>query len=306
MTNEPRYAVNEWSTPHNTVLQDVDQIARTGGQAIGLFGGKFVAGEEQRYQEAMLQSGLAASYCVPTVWTILPTPFNVPGIPSDPQARTDLICQGMEQLAPFKPMAFIVGPGVSGDATQPLEVSKALADGLAQVADVAAGLGVPVAFELLAARRGSPLPWLPDIVRFIDDVGKPNVGVLFDMWHSWPEQDLHAHIQQYADRILGVHVNDVRFEERSNFDRAYPGDERGVAPAMCASLIQAGYQGWYELEIFSDDGTYGSDFPDSFWKIPHREMLSTAKAKFDQVWAQAQQLVASSAPATPPAQGSPR
>jgi sugar phosphate isomerase/epimerase len=199
----------------------------------------------------------------------------------------------MEQLAPFKPMAFIVGPGVSGDAARPLKASKALADGLAQVADVGASLGVPVAFELLAARRGSPLPWLPDIVRFIDDVGKPNVGVLFDMWHSWPEQDLHAHIQQYADRILGVHVNDVRFDERSNFDRAYPGDERCVAPAMVASLIQAGYEGFYELEIFSDDGTFGSDFPDSFWKIPHEEMLATAKAKFDRVWAQAQELVAS-------------
>ncbi len=298
MTTELRYAVNEWSTPHNTVLQDVEQIARTGGRAIGLFGGKFVAGEEQRYLEAMQRHGLAASYCVPEVWTILPTPFNVPGIPSDPQQRTDLICEGMERLAPFQPAAFIVGPGVSGDAEHPLEASRGLAAGLAQVADVAAGLGIPVAFELLAARRGSPLPWLPDIVRFIDDVGKPNVGVLFDIWHSWPEADLHEHIQQYGNRILGVHVNDARFEERSNFDRAYPGDERGVAPAIVASLIQAGYQGWYELEIFSDDGTFGNDFPDSFWKIPHEEMLATAKAKFDRVWASAQQLVAERQPAS--------
>jgi sugar phosphate isomerase/epimerase len=293
MSTEPRYAVNAWSTPHNTVLQDIEQIARTGGKAIGLFGGKFVAGEEPLYLEAMHRSGLEASYCVPTVWTILPTPFNVPGIPSDPRQRTDLICEGMQQLAPFKPAAFIIGPGVSGSAERPLEPSKELADCLAQVADVASGLGIRVAFELLAARRGSPLPWLPDIVRFIDEVGKPNVSVMFDFWHSWPEENLHAHILQYADRILGVHVNDVRFNERSNFDRAYPGDERGVAPAMIATLIQAGYKGWYELEIFSDDGTFGNDFPDSFWKIPHEQMLATAKAKFDAAWARAQELVAS-------------
>jgi sugar phosphate isomerase/epimerase len=297
MNAEPRYAVNEWSTPHNTVLQDIQQIARTGGNAIGLFGGKFVAGEESQYLEAMHQHGLVASYCVPTVWTILPTPFNVPGIPSDPFQRTDMICEGMRQLAPFKPMAFIIGPGVSGSAQHPLEPSKELADCLVQIADEASALDVPVAFELLAARRGSPLPWLPEIVRFIDDVGKPNVGVLFDFWHSWPEEDLEAHILQYADRILGVHVNDVRFDERSNFDRAYPGDERGVAAAMVAALIRGGYSGWYELEIFSDDGTFGNDFPDSFWKIPHEQMLATAKAKFDAVWQKAQQLVAEQAPA---------
>jgi sugar phosphate isomerase/epimerase len=297
MNAEPRYAVNEWSTPHNTVLQDIEQIARTGGKAIGLFGGKFVPGEESRYLEAMQRNGLVASYCVPTVWTILPTPFNVPGIPSDPHQRTDLICEGMRQLAPFKPTAFIIGPGVSGSAERPVEPSKALADCLGQIADEASALDVPVAFELLAARRGSPLPWLPDVVRFIDATGKPNVGVLFDFWHSWPEEDLEAHILQYADRILGVHVNDVRFDERSNFDRAYPGDERGVAAAMVAALIRGGYTGWYELEIFSDDGTFGNDFPDSFWKIPHEQMLATAKAKFDAVWQQAQQLVADPAAA---------
>jgi sugar phosphate isomerase/epimerase len=288
---EPRYAVNEWSTPHNSVLQDIEQIAHTGGQAIGLFGGKFRGGEDSRYLETMQRHGLVASYCVPEVWTILPTPFNVPGIPSDPRQRTDLICEGMRRLAPFQPAAFIVGPGVSGDANRPLAASRELADGLAQVADVGAELGVPVAFELLAVRRGSPLGTLPEIVRFIDEVGKPNVGILFDVWHSWPEEDLHARILQYGDRILGVHVNDARVEERSNFDRAYPGEGRGTAPAIIASLIQAGYQGWYELEIFSDDGTFGNDFPDSFWKIPHEEMLRVAKTKFDACWARAQDIL---------------
>ena len=292
MSLEPRYAVNEWSTPHNTVLQDIEQIARTGGQAIGLFGGKFVDGEDALYLEAMERHGLVASYCVPAVWTIYPTPFNVPGIPSDPQQRADLACEGMARLAPFRPAAFIIGPGVSGDADRPLEASRELADGLAQIADVGAELGIPVAFELLAARRGSPLSTLPEIVRFIDEVGRPNVGVLFDIWHSWPEEDLHEHILRHGDRIFGVHVNDAQEEERSNFDRAYPGDGRGTAPAMIASLIQAGYRGWYELEVFSDDGTFGNDFPDSFWKIPHEEMLTMAKTKFDRCWAKAQEILA--------------
>ena len=110
------------------------------------------------------------------------------------------------------------------------------------------------------------------------------------MANYYPPPGFHFKVE-----VLGLtpNDNDVRFTERSNFDRAYPGDERGVAPAMIAALIQAGYKGWYELEIFSDDGTFGNDFPDSFWKIPHEHMLATAKAKFDAVWARAQELVVS-------------
>ena len=60
MSPEPRYAVNEWSTPHNSVVQDIEQIARTGGQAIGLFGGKFRDREDALYLEALERHGLVA------------------------------------------------------------------------------------------------------------------------------------------------------------------------------------------------------------------------------------------------------
>jgi len=58
-----------------------------------------------------------------------------------------------------------------------------------------------------------------------------------------------------------------------------------------ASLIEAGYDGWWELEVFSDDGTFGNDFPDSLWKFPHQELLARAKAAFDDVWAEALSIV---------------
>ena len=54
-----------------------------------------------------------------------------------------------------------------------------------------------------------------------------------------------------------------------------------------ATLLQAGYQGWWELVIFSDDGTYGTALPDSYWAMPPRTFLTQAKQAFDESYAQA-------------------
>jgi hypothetical protein len=34
------------------------------------------------------------------------------------------------------------------------------------------------------------------------------------------------------------------------------------------------------LEVFSDDGTYGNDFPDSYWKMPHEDLLRLGHQAF--------------------------
>ena len=300
MRASPRYAVNAWTTPHNSALEDIEQIARTGGRGIGLYEGKFQPGGDQALREAIELHGLEATFCVPRTWTILPVPFNTPVTERDPRTRTELICESIPRLATFGPEVIVVGPGVSGDPAEPAGPVEAVADGLARIADVAAEHDLKIGFELLAERRGSPLHNLPDIVMFIDDVGRDNVGVMFDIWHSWCEPDLHDRLREYTPRINSVHVNDVRVHERSNFDRELPGDGRAVAAPIIATLIESGYEGWWELEVFSDDGTFGNDYPDSLWKLPHELLLERAKAAFDATYAQAQRLLAESpARATP-------
>lgn len=291
-TDSPRYSVAAWMTPHNSVFDDIEQIARVGADGIGLFEGKFVDGEDAAIAEALAESGLVATFCIPRLWTFLTGPVGG-SAERDPRARLERICESIPRLAAFSPVAIVVGPGTSGDAANPAGPLEAVAEGLATVADVAREHRVRVAFELLTARRGSPLPWLPEIVEFVDEVGRHNVGVLFDVWHSWTEPDLHDHLRTYAHRIDCVHVNDVRFEERTWADRTLPGDGRDVAVEMIAALIQADYQGWYELEIVSDDGTYGTDLPDSLWKLPHEELLTRGKRAFDEVYARAARLAAS-------------
>lgn len=67
-------------------------------------------------------------------------------------------------------------------------------------------------------------------------------------------------------------------------DRKLPGDGDLPLPRIVRGLRQSWFDGWYELEIFSDDGTFGSDYPDSLWKLPPRELLDRARHGFDATW----------------------
>ena len=282
---EPKYSVAAWMTPHNGVFDDIEQIARTGANGIGLWEGKFGDGDDHAIGEALAEHGLRAALCMPREWTILAT--HLSRAERDPKKRTQMICESIRRLAAFDPVAIVVGPGASGDASKPAGPIEAVAEGLAEIADVAAEHGARISFELLAERRGCTFPDLPSIVSFIDEIGRANVGVLFDVWHSWCEPDLRAHLRAHASRIDCVHMNDVRVEERTWADRVLPGEGRGVAPEIVATLIDAGYDGWYELEIISDDGTYGMELPDSLWRMPHEELLAQGRMAFDDVYAKA-------------------
>lgn len=296
----PVYSVSVWSTPHNTIWMDIEQVARTDGQGIGLWAGKWRDGEEPAVADALRRTGLRVTSCAPRLWTILPVGWasptvpalNFTGIEQDPVIRTRLICQSLERLAPFAPDCILLGTGAVPEGMTERDALDVIARGLAQVADAAGRLELRVGFELTSARRGAPISRLSDLVRLIDDVGRPNVGVVLDVFHSAWNPDVCREIPRHADRLVGLHVNDVPVQERGLYDRALPGEGRGLAARFVAAALQAGYDRWYELEVFSDDGTFAGRLPDSLWALPHEEMLRRAKAAFDRTYRRALELAA--------------
>ena len=42
------------------------------------------------------------------------------------------------------------------------------------------------------------------------------------------------------------------------------------------ALEAAGYDGWYDVELMSDDGTLGNAFEDSLWALPAEELARRA------------------------------
>ena len=53
---------------------------------------------------------------------------------------------------------------------------------------------------------------------------------------------------------------------------------------MLRALRSAGYDGWYDMEVFSDDGRFGASYPDSLWKLTPDEFARRQVDGFLRCW----------------------
>jgi sugar phosphate isomerase/epimerase len=222
---------------------------------------------------------------VPLVPSIQPLPL-LPG-PEDPRERVDAILASLERLQPFGPSGIVCLTG-TGEGRDPDDARATVVDGLRTVAREADRLGLRIGLEPYQ-RDGGEL-WtiassIPEAVSLIEDAGDPPaLGIQFDAWHLWNTRTLFDDIESEIDRFVGVHVCDVRDPTRGWADRALPGEGVAGVPEILRALDAAGWDGLYDIEIFSDDGTFGSEYEDSYWAAPAEETLARATAAFERCW----------------------
>jgi len=284
----PRFSVGEYTTPGLTFAEDLGAYRRAGADGIGIDAGLKLQGREVPSAadlELWRESGLEVTFVFPPVPSVLPMTVMALG-EDDPDARVDAMCRSVRGLAAFEPISFVCVTGPQGSLE--LERARELAvGGLRQVARAAADVGAIVAIEPMHASIAADYSWItniPDAVALLDDIGEPNTAIMFDVWHLWDTPDLFAQIRRHADRFVGVHVDDWRDPTRNWCDRALPGDGIADLAGVLGALDEGGYSGWYELEIFSDDGRFGSDFPDSLWKLDPVELVRSGREKFERAW----------------------
>jgi sugar phosphate isomerase/epimerase len=111
--------------------------------------------------------------------------------------------------------------------------------------------------------------------------------LLVDVWHIWDSPDLLTLLEVHADRVVAVHLNDRREPTRSWCDRLLPGDGVADVPGIVGALRRGGYDGWFELEVVSDDGRFGSAFPDSLWRGDPVALIRAGREKFLRAWSRA-------------------
>lgn len=216
--------------------------------------------------------------------SILPLPF-VPG-PSNPRERVDALCASVHRLAAFRPSAIVCLTGPVG-SLDPAWAQELVVDGLRTVAAEAERAGVRLALEPFQ-REGiedwSTINTLAEAAALADESGSPAVGIQFDVWHLWNTPDLLDDIPRFIDRIVGVHVDDYREPTRGWADRVLPGEGVAGVPAILDALAEAGWDGFYDLEIFSDNGAFGNTYADSYWDVPVHEFAPRAREAFERCW----------------------
>ena len=274
----PRVSVSQITTLGSSFADDLRAYADAGLDGIGIWELKLADGGDAEALERFRSSGLEPAAAVPTVPSILPLPLL--GGPEDPAERVDAYCRSLERLAPFRPTNTVLLTG-TGDR-------DVAVDGLRTIAGEGARLGMTIGLEPYQRDGGelwSVVHSIPEAIELIRDAGDPpNVGIQFDVWHLWNTETLFDDIEREVDRFVGVHVCDRREPTRGWADRALPGDGIADVPAILAALDAAGWDGLYDIEIFSDDGTFGAAYPDSYWAAPAAETIRAARAAFDRCW----------------------
>jgi sugar phosphate isomerase/epimerase len=126
---------------------------------------------------------------------------------------------------------------------------------------------------------------IPETVAVLEDVARPALAIQFDTWHLWNTPSLLDDIDRHVDLFVGVHVADWRDPTRNWADRVLPGDGVADLPAILGALDRVGWDGLYDLEIFSDNGAFGNAWPDSLWDVEADELARRGREAFERVWA---------------------
>jgi sugar phosphate isomerase/epimerase len=282
---EPRVSVSQITTVRSSFADDVRLYAEAGLDGIGVWESKLGEGSDAEALEALGASGLEPAAAVPAIPSILPLPLL--GGPEDPAERVESLCASIERLARFRPSGIVCLTGTA-EGRDPDEARSIVVDGLRMIAREADRLGVRIALE--PYQRDGGEQWtiatsIPETVALIEDAGDPpSLGIQFDVWHLWNTPSLFDDIASEVGRFAGVHVCDVREPTRGWADRALPGEGAANVPDILRALDAAGWDGLYDIEIFSDDGTFGNAYPDSFWAAPPEETLARARAAFERAW----------------------
>ncbi len=270
---QPLFSISQVSTLAASFGDDVRAYAAAGADGVGVWEIKLGSDSLDEFQA----SGLRCATAVPAVPSVHALPL-LPG-PETPRERIDALLRSLEVLAPYAPSAVLcfTGPGDRETAVR----------GVRKIAREAERLGLRLAvepFQLEGIENWSILNTLGDAAGFIDEVGSDAIGIQFDTWALWNTPELLDEIPRYAHLIAGVHVSDWREPTRGWADRVLPGDGAADLPGIFGVLEDVGWEGFYDLEIFSDNGTFGAAYPDSLWDLDAAELARRGREAFFNCW----------------------
>ncbi len=260
-----RLSLSEISTVNASFEEDVAAYAAAGFAGIGIW--EFKLPKDDAPNVALLrQTGLRVANCVPIVPSILP--LRLPGMegPPDVAERVSALCSSMHRLAAYEPESVLVITGPLAGA----ESRRLVVEGLREIAAAADGAGVQLGLEPIHPSQSDTVSFVNSIaeaIALLDEAGLGDVGIMADTYNLWHESP--AALAAVADRITGLHVADEPAEP-DRTDRILPGEGGARSAEHVRALVDAGWNGYLDVEIFST--------PDRFWALPVDEAARQAHA----------------------------
>lgn len=285
MPERAKFAVSDGTTYHAPFVDELVAYPAAGIGGVGLWEFKLEGDRDEERSAALRDAGLHPTFCFPLTPGIFTGNAHF-AHPKDPDARLQILKESVQRFAVYQPEAvcILAGAPQGGDVA---ESRRRVVAAFRQVAEVARDAGTRLALEVISpGSAGSLCQTIPEAADLITDAGaEGTIGVLLDNWHIADEP--LENITRYIDAIAGIQVCDRAADSTGRFDRALPGQGELDVEGVIRTAHAAGYDGWYELEIFSDDGTFGEPVPDPMWRWPTDRLLTEGRAAFEAVYARA-------------------
>jgi sugar phosphate isomerase/epimerase len=278
---DPQISQCELSFPFTTFEQDVAIWARVGVTGMSIDERKLIGPDDEPYVRLFKQSGLRAAVCATNTLYLLPIKYPSPTRPDpgpmDTNARVEILCNGIRRLAAFEPDVVLSCTGPAGELS-PDRARSIVVEGLREAARVAAEVGTRLAIEPMREQvraNQTIITSLEDAIELIEEIGDERVGIVFDTWHMWDSPHVLDGLRRFGRQVAGVQVADYRDPPRSIRDRMIPGEGCANLAELFDALEAGGYQGWYDLEIFSDE----------LWQLDPEEFAQRSVDGLRRVWA---------------------
>lgn len=169
-------------------------------------------------------------------------------------------------------LVLVVGGLLPG--SKDMEKSRAqVYDGIAEILPAARKAGVPLAIEPLHPMQAAERACINTLEQALDicDALGEGIGVAADVYHVWWDPKLEGQLQRAGGRILAYHICDWLVPTRDLLnDRGMMGDGVIDLPKIRGWVEGAGYTGFDEVEIFSEQ---------DWWKRDPDEVLKTCKER---------------------------
>ncbi len=114
---------------------------------------------------------------------------------------------------------------------------------------------------------------LEETLKLVSGLDCSNLGVMLDLYHLWMEPGLSETIKSAAGKIFGAQLSDWKPITESKYDRGLPGEGCIPLPELINSIMAAGWEEWFDIEIFSND----------LWKKSPKEIVKECQKSFEKL-----------------------
>lgn len=259
-----RLALNQATTRHATVGEAVRGCVEAGIPGIGLWrDAAGVAGAERAGRLARSAGLTVTSLCRGGFLTAADQAGRAAALADNRQAIAEAAAAGA-------PVLVLVCGGLPPGSRDLAGARRMVADGLAALAPEAAAHRVRLAIEpmhpMFCADR-SVVCTVGQALALADPFPPGQVGIMVDAYHVWWDPEAEQAIARAGPRIAGYQVSDWVLPLGSDvlLARGHVGDGCIDFRRLGRALRAAGYQGWTEVEIFSE----------AVWAAPVQRTLHT-------------------------------